>query len=121
MRRTMLLLAAAIVLVLAAAPAAFAQANDQDCEDFSSRAEAQAHLEADPSDPDNLDADDDGEACETFDYGDAGGAAPPGGDDGGALPFTGPGDHQLPLGAALLGAGMLLVLGTRYRARHLRR
>jgi FtsH-binding integral membrane protein len=58
MRRTMLLLAAAIVLALGAAPAAFAQAND-----------------------------------------------------------------QLPLGAALIGAGMALVLGTRrrYQARHARR
>jgi hypothetical protein len=137
MRRTMLLLAAAIVLVLAAAPAAFAQANDQNCEDFPSRAEAQAHLDAEPSDPDGLDAlpgaadgnDDadagghgDGVACETFDYGASGGGAdPPGAGDQGSLPFTGPGDHQLPLGAALLGAGMLLVLSTRYRARHLPR
>jgi hypothetical protein len=120
MRRTMLLLVAAFVLTLVAAPSAFAQAGDQDCDDFASQAAAQAHLEADPSDPDGLDADDDGVACETFDY-DADGAAPPGTDDGGALPFTGPGDLQLPLGAGLLGAGMLLVLGSRYRARHLRR
>jgi hypothetical protein len=122
MRRTMLLLAAAIVLALAAAPAAFAQTNDQDCKDFPSQAAAQAHLEQDPSDPDNLDADDDGVACENFDYGSGGGAAAPGGGED-ALPFTGPGDHQLPLGAALVGAGMALVLATRrrYRARHARR
>ena len=69
MRRMALLLAAAIVLAFTAAPAAFAQANDQDCKDFASQAEAQAHLVADPSDPDNLDADDDGQACESFDYG----------------------------------------------------
>jgi hypothetical protein len=137
MRRTMLLLAAAIVLALAAAPAAFAQTNDQDCKDFPSQAAAQAHLEQDPSDPDGLDAlpgeadgnDDrdtgghgDGVACENFDYGGGGGAAAPGGGED-ALPFTGPGDHQLPLGAALVGAGMALVLATRrrYRARHARR
>jgi hypothetical protein len=136
MRRTMLLLAAAIVLALGAAPAAFAQANDQNCSDFPSQAAAQAHLEQDPSDPDGLDAlpgeadgnDDrdagghgDGVACEDFPYGSAGGATAPGGGD--ALPFTGPGDHQLPLGAALVGAGMALVLGTRrrYQARHARR
>ena len=121
MRRTMLLLGAAIVLALGAAPAAFAQANDQNCSDFPSQAAAQAHLEQDPSDPDNLDADDDGVACEDFPYGSAGGATAPGGGD--ALPFTGPGDHQLPLGAALIGAGMALVLGTRrrYQARHARR
>lgn len=64
MRRTMLLLAAAFVLGIAAAPAASAQANDQNCSDFPSQAAAQAHLEQDPSDPDNLDADDDGIACE---------------------------------------------------------
>jgi Excalibur calcium-binding domain len=123
MRRTMFLLAAALVLALATAPAAFAQANDQNCDDFPSQAAAQAHLDADPSDPDNLDADDDGVACENFDYGDAGGAAPPGGDDGDSLPFTGAGDRQLPLGAALLGTGLALLLATqrRYRARHLRR
>jgi hypothetical protein len=69
MRRIPLLLAVAVVLALTAAPAAFAQANDQNCADFASQAEAQAHLEADPSDPDNLDADDDGQACESFDFG----------------------------------------------------
>jgi Excalibur calcium-binding domain len=123
MRRIMLLLAAAIVVVLTAAPAAFAQANDQDCKDFPSQASAQAHLEADPSDPDNLDADDDGLACENFGYaGDGGDGAPSDGDDG-ALPFTGPEDRQLPLGATLVGAGLVLVAATqrRYRARHLRR
>lgn len=43
---------------------------DRDCADFSSRAEAQAVLDADPSDPERLDADDDGLACESFDFGD---------------------------------------------------
>ena len=38
--------------------------NDQDCGDFGSQAAAQAHLDADRSDPDNLDADNDGQACE---------------------------------------------------------
>jgi hypothetical protein len=55
MRRIPLLLAAAIALTLTAAPAAFAQ-DDQNCEDFASQADAQAHLRADPSDPDGLDA-----------------------------------------------------------------
>lgn len=40
-----------------------------DCADFSSQAEAQAELERDPSDPNVLDRDNDGEACETFDFG----------------------------------------------------
>jgi hypothetical protein len=52
--------------------AALAQTDDRDCPDFSSRAEAQAAYDADPSDPERLDADDDGEACEDYDYGDSG-------------------------------------------------
>lgn len=39
---------------------------DRDCPDFSSRAEAQAVLDADPSDPERLDADNDGVACEAL-------------------------------------------------------
>jgi hypothetical protein len=38
--------------------------DDRDCADFASQADAQAALTAKPSDPDNLDADDDGIACE---------------------------------------------------------
>ena len=53
---------------------AYAQQGDDprvglDCDDYGSQAEAQAALDADPSDPDVLD-EDDGEACETFGYGD---------------------------------------------------
>ena len=40
-----------------------------DCDDYNSQAEAQAALERDPSDPNVLDEDNDGKACETFDYG----------------------------------------------------
>ena len=42
---------------------------DLDCADFSSQEEAQAAYRTDRSDPNGLDADDDGEACEDFDYG----------------------------------------------------
>jgi Excalibur calcium-binding domain len=46
-----------------------AQAQDQfDCASFGSQESAQAELERDPSDPSNLDADNDGIACEDFDY-----------------------------------------------------
>ena len=38
--------------------------DDRDCADFASQADAQAALAAEPSDPANLDADDDGIACE---------------------------------------------------------
>lgn len=37
---------------------------DRDCADFATQAEAQAALTANPSDPERLDADDDGIACE---------------------------------------------------------
>ncbi|MHA6792034.1 excalibur calcium-binding domain-containing protein [Pseudonocardia bannensis] len=47
-------------------PTTSAQENrDRDCPDFASQADAQAALEADPSDPERLDADDDGIACES--------------------------------------------------------
>ena len=45
--------------------------DDRDCADFASQADAQAALDADLSDPDNLDADVDGIACEDH-FGDAG-------------------------------------------------
>ena len=56
----------------------WAQAQDLNCDDFRSQAEAQREYDKDPqNDPNNLDADDDGEACEDFDYsgGGAGNAA----------------------------------------------
>lgn len=50
-------------------------AQDQyDCASFGSQEAAQAELERDPSDPSNLDADDDGIACEDYDYGTGGSA-----------------------------------------------
>ena len=60
------MLATAAMAMLVAAPA-LAQ-DDLDCDDFGSQAEAQAELRADPSDPNGLDAEDDGVACETFGY-----------------------------------------------------
>lgn len=39
-----------------------------DCDDYNSQADAQAALDADPSDPNVLDEDNDGQACETFSY-----------------------------------------------------
>lgn len=43
---------------------------DIDCATFDSQEEAQAVYDADPSDPNNLDEDGDGLACDEFDYGD---------------------------------------------------
>jgi hypothetical protein len=45
-------------------------ADTLNCDDFSSRGEAQRELERDRSDPHNLDPDNDGQACEDFDYND---------------------------------------------------
>ena len=58
------LLMALALMALFAVPA-FAQ-DDQNCGDFANQAEAQAHLEMDKSDPDSLDDDRDGQACENF-------------------------------------------------------
>jgi len=55
------LLAAATVLFLAVTPAFAA---DKDCIDFATHAQAQAYFEAHPGDPDYLDGDGDGVACE---------------------------------------------------------
>ncbi len=60
-----MLVALCMALALAFAPMAAAQ-DDLNCEDFATEAEAQATLDADPSDPNNLDGDDDGFACEDF-------------------------------------------------------
>ena len=122
MRRSIVLLATTVVLALWATPA-FAQ-DDQNCDDFESQAAAQAHLRQDPSDPDQLDRDNDGLACEDHpDYpeGSARDEIPVGQDTGGDLPFTGPNDTMLPAGAALLVAGGLMLGVTRNRARHARR
>jgi hypothetical protein len=102
--------------VVLATPSAVAQAGDQDCADFSSQAAAQAHLRADTSDPDGLDADHDGLACESFAYGTAGAG---GSVAAGALPRTGSGTAPtLGAGALLLAAGGALVWKARYRPRH---
>ena len=44
-----------------------------DCASFGSQESAQAELERDPSDPSNLDTDDNGQACEDYSYGATGG------------------------------------------------
>lgn len=82
MRKILLMAALCMAAVMVMAPAALAQSSSasssagavegvpQNCEDFASQAAAQDFYDSDTSDPANLDSDDDGEACETFDYGD---------------------------------------------------
>ena len=55
-------------LVHPSKPAA-AQANQRDCSGFGSQEAAQAALERDPSDPNDLDPDGDGRACDDYAYG----------------------------------------------------
>jgi hypothetical protein len=68
-----------ITCSLLVAGTSLAQDDQFDCASFGSQESAQTELERDPSDPSNLDGDDDGEACEIYDYGNGGGG---GGDDG---------------------------------------
>ena len=48
---------------------AFAQEDQYDCASFGSQESAQAELERNPDDPSNLDSDQDGQACEDYEYG----------------------------------------------------
>ncbi len=136
MRKLVLAVAVIAAVGLLASPA-LAQ-DDENCDDFSSQAEAQQHLRADPSDPDGLDAKPgpadgndqaggDGIACESnpgpFDREPvfADDQAPPTTEPGTTeqgLPFTGPSDWLLPLGLALMVVGAGVVAITRYRGRH---
>lgn len=58
--------------VLLSGQAGSAQQGDLNCDDFPSQAAAQAVLDADPSDPNRLDANNNGQACENEDYSDSG-------------------------------------------------
>jgi hypothetical protein len=79
---------------------AFAQ-DQYDCKDFSSQKEAQAELDRDPSDPNHLDADNDGMACDTYPYQDGGESTTPA--EGQYTPGQAPGpDAECP-GAKVVG------------------
>src|SRR5215211_2637200 len=61
-------------LVYPVKPAA-AQADQYDCASFGSQESAQATLDSDPSDPNNLDSDGNGRACDDYPYGTGGSVA----------------------------------------------
>lgn len=63
MRRLVYLAVLSMVLATVTAVPAVAQ-SDLDCEDFATQQQAQAVYNSDPSDPNGLDADNDGLACE---------------------------------------------------------
>jgi hypothetical protein len=54
---------------------AVAQADQYDCASFGSQASAQVELDSDPSDPNNLDSDGNGIACDNYPYGTSGSGA----------------------------------------------
>jgi hypothetical protein len=88
---------------------------DLDCADFATQAEAQAKFDADPTDPNGLDADDDGRACEESGDGGGGNAGKQYGKVikvtvvKGKLPGTGgPPLQFIPWAIALVGAGVLV-------------
>lgn len=60
--------AAVLFAGLSVPMAGTAFAADRDCPDFASQAEAQAAFDAVPGDPERLDADNDGQACENYTY-----------------------------------------------------
>lgn len=70
MRRLLFLATLCMAASLVFAPIALAQ-TDLDCSDFATQAQAQAEYDADPTDPNMLDDDGDGEACETLPSGGA--------------------------------------------------
>ena len=69
----------ALVSICALGSPAWAQEEDDlNCADFPSQPAAQREYDKDPqNDPNNLDADDDGQACEDFDYGASGARGAP--------------------------------------------
>lgn len=94
-------------------PAPTKPADELNCDDFATQADAQAVLDADPSDPNRLDEDGDGIACEGLPSGGQGGGD---GDDDG-LPVTGASMPLLLGGAGALGlvGGGLYLLARRRR------
>lgn len=88
-------------LVLFQAPPEPEPGDELNCDDFATQEEAQAELDADPSDPHGLDADADGIACEGLPSGEP--APGEGGeDDDEGLPVTGLSTGMLAAGGALL-------------------
>jgi hypothetical protein len=95
-----------------------ALAADRDCPDFASQADAQAAFDAVPGDPERLDGDNDGQACEKYAYASSGSGqvatSPRGGvaagdgssstGDAGALPFLLGGLALVAAGGAAYGA-----------------
>jgi hypothetical protein len=82
-------------------------AEDLDCRHFVDQAAAQAHYDANPSDPDRLDEDDDRQACENHDYNTSSGSigAPTSRDEPASSNRVGAQIAAVPRGAVAAGDG----------------
>lgn len=90
---------AVVTAVLVMTGAAASATDDENCADFTSQQAAQVHLNQDTSDPDGLDHNHNGQACEEWSYSSAtstDGATPTGGVNTG---FGGMADHLAPGGS----------------------
>ena len=125
--RTTAAAATALAAAMSFPMAGVAAAHDLDCEDFTTQAEAQAVYNRNPSDPNGLDRDKDGVACEALPGGAPGsgeGPSPPsGGVETGAGgtaeggPEDGPG-HSSELLVLGVAGGVVLAAGGVALARH---
>lgn len=102
---------AAAATVIAAAPSVAVKSADLDCSDFTSQSQAQAVYNSNPSDPNRLDRDGDGIACETAGGSGVSSSAPQGGVETGAGGTAGlESEAILALGGlALAGAGGIVL------------
>ena len=66
MRKVLLALAVAVGCTLVGSPASANHVGDRNCSDFTFQEDAQAHLAAHTGDPDGLDGDGDGIACQSL-------------------------------------------------------
>jgi LPXTG-motif cell wall-anchored protein len=100
------------MLGVALLPSAVTAQDKLDCKDFKSRAEAQAKLKGQPGDPNKLDANNDGRACENFPYATSGSSS--GSSSSGQLASTGFNAWEL-AALGIAGLGGAAVLGRRAR------
>lgn len=110
---TVVLTATATALLTGTASAA----GDRDCPDFATQAEAQAAFDAVPGDPERLDADGDGVACEDGEGGGQVGTAPVGGVATGDGSAEGPGALPYAIGGLVLAAAGGAAVAARRSAR----
>ncbi len=104
--------------VIAATPAVAASSADLDCPDFTSQEQAQGVYDSNPSDPNRLDADNDGIACDAAGGSSVSSSAPQDGVETGAGGTAGLESKDLFAygGLALAGAGGLVLYRRRLAA-----